>query len=110
MYKITRQRKHKTIRKRIKGTSEMPRLAVFRSSAHIYAQIIDDSVGKTLVFETDLALKGNKKQKAFEVGQSIALKALKIKIERVVFDRGGFIYHGRIAELGRGAREGGLKF
>lgn len=110
MYKITRVRRHKTIRKRVKGTGEVPRLAVFRSSAHIYAQIIDDSTGKTLISETDLKLKGNKKQKAFEVGKAVATKSLKAKIEKVVFDRGGFIYHGRIAEVARGAREGGLAF
>lgn len=110
MKKISRIKRHITIRKRVKGTAEAPRLAVFRSSAHIYAQIIDDTTGKTLVAETDLKLKGTKKQKAFEVGKNIAAKALKSKIEKVVFDRGGFIYHGRVAELSRGAREGGLKF
>lgn len=110
MKKISRIKRHITIRKRVKGTTDAPRLAVFRSSAHIYAQIIDDTTGKTLVSETDLKLKGTKKQKAFEVGKSIAVKALKSKIEKVVFDRGGFIYHGRVAELSRGAREGGLKF
>lgn len=110
MYKLTRLRKHKTIRKRIEGTKEMPRLSVFRSSQHIYAQIIDDSTGNTLVSATGLNLKGSKKEKAFEVGKTIAEKAKKVKIEKVVFDRGGFLYHGRIAELARGAREGGLKF
>ena len=83
---------------------------MFRSSQHIYAQIIDDSLGKTLVAESDLGIKGQKKVKAYEVGRKIAEKAIKNKIESVVFDRGGFLYHGKIAEIARGAREGGLKF
>jgi len=83
---------------------------VFRSSQFIYAQIIDDSQGKTLLFESDLKLKGVKKERSFNVGKTIAQKAVKLKISEVVFDRGGFLYHGRIAEVARGAREGGLKF
>lgn len=92
------------------GTQDKPRLAVFRSSQHIYAQIIDDLKSQTLVSESDLKLKGSKKEKAFEVGKKLAEKALKLKINTVVFDRGGFLYHGRVEELAKGAREGGLKF
>ncbi len=93
------------------GTKEQPRLAVFRSSQHIYAQIVDDSIGKTLAAESDLKMdKLPKNQKAAEVGKRLAEKALKLKIKKVVFDRGGFLYHGRVAELGKGARKGGLEF
>ena len=92
------------------GTSKCPRLAVFRSSQHIYAQIIDDSLSKTLVSASDIKETGSKKEKALKVGKNLAEKAIKAKITEVVFDRGGFLYQGRIAELARGAREGGLKF
>jgi len=105
-----RERKHNKIRRRVIGSSEKPRLSVFRSNQFIYAQIIDDSLGKTLLFESDLKLKGVKKEKSFNVGKTIAQKAVKLRISEVVFDRGGFLYHGRIAEVARGAREGGLKF
>lgn len=108
---ISRARRHKSIRKHLQGTSDKPRLAVFRSTQHIYAQIIDDSKHVTLVSESDLKLeKGLKKDRAFTVGKQLAAKAKAKKIESVVFDRGGFLYHGRIAEVARGAREGGLKF
>lgn len=110
MYKILRVSKHTKIRKKISGTKECPRLAVFRSSQHIYAQIIDDSQNKTLVSCSDLKETGTKKEKALKVGKSLAEKALKIKISTVVFDRGGFLYQGRVEELAKGAREGGLKF
>ncbi len=110
MLKNTRLRKHEKIRKRITGTKECPRLAVFRSSQHIYAQIIDDSQRKTLVSSSDVKETGTKKEKAFKVGKNLAKKALKVKITVVVFDRGGFLYQGRVAELAKGAREGGLKF
>lgn len=93
------------------GIKERPRLAVFRSSQHIYAQIIDDNIGKTLCSESDFKMdKMQKNKKAYDVGKKIAQKALKIKIKKVVFDRGGFLYHGRVAQLGKGAREGGLEF
>lgn len=110
MYKVLRERKHKKIRKKIIGTKDRPRLAVFRSSKRIYAQIIDDQAGKTLVASSDLKETGNKKEKALKVGKNLAKKALNKKITKVVFDRGGFLYQGRIAELGKGAREGGLEF
>lgn len=110
MYKVLRIEKHKRIRKHLMGTTKLPRLAVFRSTQHIYAQIIDDSRDKTLVSASDIKMKGSKKEKAYNVGKNLASKALKIKITAVVFDRGGFLYHGRVAELAKGAREGGLKF
>lgn len=106
-----RKKRHLKIRRRIKGTTSCPRLSVFRSNIHIYAQIIDDSLGKTLVSVSDLKVEKSKKSAlAFEVGKQLAQKAIKNKIKEVVFDRGGFLYHGRIAELAKGAREGGLKF
>lgn len=111
MYKVSRVRKHEKIRKKITGTKDQPRLAVFRSGKHIYAQIIDDQVGKTLAQASDFKMvKEQKKKKAFEVGKELAEKALKLKIKKVVFDRGGFLYHGRVEELSKGAREGGLEF
>lgn len=110
MLKRLRLRKHKKVRKKIIGTKDKPRLAVFRSSQHIYAQLIDDSQNKTLISASDLKETGTKKEKALKVGKNLAGKALKHKIKTVVFDRGGFLYQGRISELARGAREGGLKF
>ncbi len=111
MKKENRVRKHIKIRKRIFGTRFKPRLAVFRSNQHIFAQLIDDAAGKTLVSVSDLAVKiGSKKAKAYEAGKLLAAKVLKLKIKKVVFDRGGFLYIGRVAELGKGAREGGLEF
>ncbi len=110
MLKNLRIRKHTKIRKKIMGTKDCPRLSVFRSSQHIYAQIIDDSQSKTLVSISDLKETGTKKEKALKVGKNLAEKALKHKIKRVVFDRGGFLYQGRVAELAKGAREGGLNF
>lgn len=107
-----RQRRHYKIRKHVIGTTEVPRLSVFRSNTHIYAQIIDDSLGKTLVAESDIKpnMKAKKADTAFEVGKKIATAALKKGIKKVVYDRGGFLYHGRIAKLAEGAREGGLTF
>ena len=105
-----RIKRHMKIRKRLSGTENRPRLSVFRSSKHIYAQIIDDSKGKTLIFAADTKEKGTKVEKALNVGKKIAERALKKKIKSVVFDRGGFLYHGRIAALAKGVREGGLKF
>lgn len=97
-------------RKRITGTKDRPRLSVFRSGKHIYAQIIDDSEGKTLMAITDIKGVGTRKEKAYKAGKDLAEKAIKHKIKSVVFDRGGFKYQGRVAELAKGAREGGLKF
>ena len=110
MRKNLRLRKHYKIRKKIFGTSDRPRLSVFRSSQHIYAQIIDDSQGKTLMAVSDMKATGTKQERASKAGKSLAEKALKLKIKQVVFDRGGFLYTGRVAEFGKGAREGGLEF
>lgn len=110
----TRLRRHRSIRKKINGTSERPRLNVFRSSKHIYAQIIDDDKGVTLVsassLEKDFAGKGGDKEAAHKVGQIIAKRAIEKNIKEVVFDRGGYIFHGRVKELAEGSREGGLIF
>lgn len=111
MKKILRQSKHKRIRKNVVGSLDRPRVAVFKSAAHIYAQIIDDAAGKTLAAESDLTVKaGTKKERALKVGETLAAKAVKAKISKVVFDRGGFAYHGRIASLAEGLRKGGLEF
>ncbi|MCB0375116.1 MAG: 50S ribosomal protein L18 [Sinomicrobium sp.] len=110
-----RQRIKNRIRKVASGTPERPRLAVFRSNNEIYAQIIDDSAGITLaaVSSRDKALakvEGTKSEKAIHVGKAIAERALKAGITSVSFDRGGYLYHGRVKSLAEGAREGGLKF
>jgi len=109
------------VRAKILGTAEKPRLSVFRSLSHIYAQIINDLSGETLVAANDLELKNNQKEdkktnlkgkiaQAYSVGLLLAEKALKNKIKKVVFDRGSFSYHGRVKSLADGAREGGLQF
>lgn len=107
-----RETKHFNIRKTVKGSTQRPRLAVFRSNIHIYAQIIDDSKSVTLVSASDAKLteKLTKSDRAYTVGKNIAEAAIKKGIKQVVFDRGGFLYHGRIARLATGAREGGLEF
>ncbi|MBP3336865.1 MAG: 50S ribosomal protein L18 [Clostridia bacterium] len=109
-----RLRRHKRVRKQISGTAARPRLAVFRSLKNIYAQIIDDDKGVTLVSASSLdkAIEGNggNKEAARAVGKLVAEKALAAGIKSVVFDRGGYIYHGRVLELAEGAREGGLEF
>ena len=103
------------IRKRVKGDSTTPRLNVFRSNSEIYAQLVDDRAGKTLlsvgsIDKSIASSKVNKSEKAKLVGKSIAEKAIASGITSVVFDRNGFLYHGRIKSLAEGAREGGLKF
>lgn len=110
MNKDLRVKKHTKIRKYLTGTAKRPRLAVFKSNQHIYAQIIDDNIGKTVVAVSDMKETGAKIEKAYKIGRQLADKAIKAKIKAVVFDRGGFVYQGRISELARGAREGGLKF
>lgn len=112
-----RKKKHDRIRHTLVGTSEKPRLNVYRSITNIYAQIIDDSTGKTLCSANSLdktlvsKLEGkNKKEQAFLVGEAIAKKALKAGIKTVVFDRGGYIYTGRVQSLAEGARKAGLEF
>ncbi|MBI3485756.1 50S ribosomal protein L18 [Candidatus Daviesbacteria bacterium] len=111
MFKKSRIRRHKSVRRNIAGSEARPRLAVFRSNQHIYAQIIDDSTGKTVVFASDIKEKsGSKIDRAKAVGENISKKAIGLKIKKIVFDRGGFKYHGRIAALAEGARKGGLEF
>lgn len=109
-----RDRIKKGIRKRISGSPERPRLSVFRSNKGIYAQIIDDNAGTTLVAassqEKDFAASGNKIDQSKEVGKKVAEKAIAAGITQVVFDRNGYLYHGRIKSLAEGAREGGLIF
>jgi len=132
----SRYRRHKRVRAKIFGTARRPRLCVFRSNRHIWTQLIDDEKGKTIIAVSDLEIgqkTKSKKQKAkkpsfakaiknkeekragkialaYEVGKLIAKKALENKIEKVVFDRGGYKYHGRVKALAEGAREAGLKF
>ncbi len=109
-----RLKRHKRVRAKISGTPERPRLAVYRSNAHIYAQIIDDVNGVTLcsasTVEKGFESLGSNKEAAKIVGKTIAERAAAKGIEAVVFDRGGYVYHGRVSELAAGAREGGLKF
>ena len=109
-----RLKRHKRVRGKISGTPERPRLAVYRSNAHISAQIIDDVNGVTLAsantYEAGFEGIGSNKEAARRVGNTLAQRALEKGITTVVFDRGGYIYHGRVSELAEGAREGGLKF
>lgn len=99
------------VRKKIKTTSDRPRVAVFKSGQHIYAQVIDDVKGVTLLAASDLKIKeGTKSEKAVKVGEQLAKAALKKNVKKIVFDRGGFKYHGRIAALAQGLRKGGLQF
>ena len=115
--KTLRARRKHHIRVRVEGSQERPRLSVYRSLNHIYAQVIDDMSGKTLLAAStlspelkDSASKAKKKDQAKEVGKLLAKKCVEAKIAAVVFDRNGFNYHGRIAAVAEGAREGGLKF
>ncbi|MGL5977493.1 MAG: 50S ribosomal protein L18 [Erysipelotrichaceae bacterium] len=108
-----RQRRHARVRAKITGTAECPRLNVFRSNAHIHAQIIDDVNGKTLAAASSVELKleqGGNKEAAATVGAKIAERALAAGITAVKFDRGGYVYHGRVQALADAAREAGLKF
>lgn len=112
---VVRQLKHRKLRKKYSGTPNRPRLAVFRSNSHIYAQVIDDTVGNTLLSAStlgkDLSLdKTNNVEAARKVGELIAKKALAAGIEEVVFDRGGMIYAGKVKALAEAAREAGLRF
>jgi len=118
---VQRKKRHKRVRSRIYGTSKCPRLCVFKSNKYTYAQLIDDEKGRTLVAANSLELvspikRGSKKKKltkvetALELGKSLAQKAIKKKIKKIVFDRGGYKYHGRVKAVADGAREGGLKF
>ena len=109
-----RLRRHKRVRQKVLGTAERPRLVVFRSNRGIEAQLVDDLEGKTLAAASWLQLKksfkGSKSEQAAEVGKLLADNAKKANLETVVFDRGGYLYHGRVKALADAAREGGLKF
>ena len=112
--KMERARRHARVRRKISGTPERPRLCIYRSNANIYVQIIDDVAGNTLVsastLDKDVKTKYANKEAAKELGTLIAKKATAKKIKSVVFDRGGYIYHGVVKELAEAAREGGLEF
>ena len=112
--KLERTRRHKRVRNKISGTAERPRLCVFRSNSNLYVQVIDDVAGNTLVsastLDKEVKTKHANKEAAKEVGKLIAKKAAEKNITEVVFDRGGYIYHGVVKELAEAAREGGLEF
>ena len=112
--KAERERRHARVRNKVSGTADRPRLCVFRSNSNLYAQIIDDVAGNTLVqastLDKEVKTKLSNKEAAKEVGSLVAKRALEKNIKEVVFDRGGYIYHGGIKELAEAAREGGLTF
>ncbi|HEY8525991.1 MAG TPA: 50S ribosomal protein L18 [Acidimicrobiales bacterium] len=109
-----RIKRHTRVRKRVRGTAERPRLAVFRSNKHISAQVIDDRAGRTLAaastYEAPLRSGSGNKEAAAKVGRLVAERAREAGVSKVVFDRGGFLYHGRVAAVAEGAREAGLEF
>jgi large subunit ribosomal protein L18 len=105
-----RSRRHFRVRKKVNGTGERPRLVIYRSLKHIYAQLVDDVSQRTLMTVTDSGLEGKKVEKSAEVGKRIAQKAKEAGVTKVVFDRGGYKYHGRVKAVADGAREGGLEF
>ena len=113
---MARHKRHRRVRKKISGTSEKPRLNVFRSSRHIYVQAIDDLGGRTLASSSTLELKkslkgrSDKKESAKYVGRDVGEKLKKLSVESVYFDRGGYLYHGRVRALADGAREAGINF
>lgn len=110
--RAARERRHARVRKAVSGSPERARLNVYRSLSHIYAQVIDDSAGRTLAAASSLTVKGQrtKTEQAREVGKAVAEAARQAGVTRVVFDRGGYQYHGRIKALAEGARDGGLEF
>ena len=108
--KDKRKKTRYSIRKKVSGTLQRPRLSVFRSNKEIYAQLIDDINGNTLASASSLLAKGSKMEQAIEVGKLIAENAKKVGVDTVVFDRGGFLYHGRVKALADSARNEGLKF
>jgi large subunit ribosomal protein L18 len=107
---LQRTRRHLRVRKKVSGTPDRPRLVVFRSLKHITAQLVDDVAGRTLMTVTSTDLAGKKTEKSLEVGKRIAARAKDAGITRVVFDRAGYKYHGRVKAVADGAREGGLEF
>ena len=110
----SRLRRHRRVRGKVRGSAERPRLLVFRSNRGVFAQLIDDDTGRTLAgaswLELPKSFKGDKTEQAAEVGKRLAQAAKKAGVESVVFDRGGYLYHGRVKALADGAREGGLSF
>lgn len=108
--KESRQRIHLRIRKKVNGTAERPRLSIFRSNKSIYCQVINDLTGHTVASASSAGLTGTKQEQAVAVGKLIAERAKAAGIDTVVFDRGGYLYHGRVKSLADGAREGGLQF
>jgi len=105
-----RVRRHARVRKKVSGTEQRPRLAVYRSNRHIYAQLVDDATARTLASASDAGISdGDKSARAKQVGKALAEKAKAAGVDRVVFDRGGRLYHGRVKALADGAREGGLE-
>ncbi len=114
---VNRKKRHRRVRTKVNGTAERPRLNVFRSSKHIYAQVIDDQAGKTMAAASSIDSQirsefkhGGNREAARKVGELLAKRAVDKGIKDVVFDRGGYLYHGRVKELADGAREAGLKF
>ena len=112
--KLERERRHRRVRTKISGTAECPRLCVFRSNTNVYAQIIDDTKGVTLVqastLDKEVKTKHSNKEAAKEVGTLVAKRALEKNIKTVVYDRGGYVYHGVVKELAEAAREAGLEY
>lgn len=105
-----RTRRHRRVRARLAGTTERPRLVVFRSLKHVYAQVVDDAAQRTLLTVTDRGIDGSKTARSVAVGKLVAERAKAAGITKVVFDRGGYKYHGRVKAVADGAREGGLEF
>ena len=111
--KTRRIRRHHKVRSRVNGTAQRPRLCVFRSNKYLYAQLVDDDAGKTLLGMSDRGMtkkKATKKERSHLLGEAMAKKAAELRITKVVFDRGGYAYHGRTQGLAEGARAGGLEF
>jgi large subunit ribosomal protein L18 len=106
---ISRERRHRRVRSKISGTEQTPRISVYRSNASIFVQAIDDTNNKTVASVSDKKLKGTKSEKSLEVGKALAETLLKMKIEKGVFDRGGFKYHGRVAKVAEGLRSANFK-
>jgi len=106
--RAARLRRHHRVRRKVRGTAERPRLAVYRSNRFIYVQLVDDRSGRTLASASDAGAGGGKTERAKRVGEDIARKAKDLGVDSAVFDRGGRLYHGRVAALADGAREGGL--
>ncbi|MDP3804914.1 MAG: 50S ribosomal protein L18 [Candidatus Omnitrophota bacterium] len=109
--KLNRIRRHKKVRAKISGTSSKPRIAVFKSNQYIYAQVVDDENGKTLLSVSDMEVKtGNKSDKALKIGETLAARMKEKGLLEAVFDRGGFKFHGRVKSVADGLRSGGIKF